>query len=506
MVAALPASPALARSTPAHAAATRREWRIALVAVVAIKLAFLLLDPDPRFFMGDSVTYLRTALEGLIPRDRSFTYGALIWLTAVLPGTLHGLVAAQAAAGAASALLVFWIARTLLQLRFPWALAATLLVALEPAQLFYERMIMAEAFGSVAWLAFVGCALAYARHGKRRWLLGAVFAGIAGASLRQNAILVVVLVPLLLPWLRRRFAPAGDAGAARRTALAHTALALLATLPLHVGYRHLVGHLTHAPPGYIGLAGAFELGLVVPLVRAGHFAGTGCPSDILARIRPPLADPWLRELHIWRGDGLWEQMKAWCRDPEEAARVVADRALRGNPLGLLPLAYATLRQHFDAPSARWRMDSDLGRNPLGKDFIARMRASFGFDPTDVPFRDTVTSRAFDASRWWLTFAYFATPFCVLMIARRARRRRDVTALAFATVAGLLCASQLLFSHILSYRYLHAFPVLLILGMAWLLGSRAATGADALQPGSPVPGATPPSEYAVEAAGRQTMLG
>ncbi len=56
----------------------------------------------------------RTALDGVFPRDRSFTYGALIWLTAVLPGTLHGLVAAQAAAGAASALLVFWIARALL--------------------------------------------------------------------------------------------------------------------------------------------------------------------------------------------------------------------------------------------------------------------------------------------------------------------------------------------------------------------------------------------------------
>lgn len=498
MVAAIPSPPATARRAVPHADAARREWRIALVAVLAIKLAFLLLDPDPRFFMGDSVTYLRTALDGVFPRDRSFTYGALIWLTAVLPGTLHGLVAAQAAAGAASALLVFWIARALLRLGFGWALGAALLVALEPAQLFYERMIMAEAFGSVAWLAFVGCALAYAQRGTLPWLLGAVLAGIAGASLRQNAILVAIVVPVLLPWLRWR-------GAAR-TALAHALAAVLATAALHVAYRNYVGHHAHSPPGYIGMAGPFQLGLVAPLVRAEHFAGTGCPADILRRVRAPLADPWLREVQIWRGDGLWPAMQRDCREPEEAARVVADRALHADPLGLLPLALATLRQHFDAPSARWRMDSDLGRNALGKDFVATIRQRFGFDPTSVPFRDTVTSRAFDASRWWLTLAYFATPFYVAAIARRARRQRDVTALAFALVAGLLGTSQFLFSHILSFRYLHAFPVLLVLALAWLLGTRTQRAVDAVDDGFPAPDATRATDFPAGGARDRTMLG
>jgi hypothetical protein len=255
----------------------------------------------------------------------------------------------------------------------------------------------------------------------------------------------------------------------------HTLVAVLATGALHVGYRHLVGQLTQAPPGYIGMAGPFELGLVAPLVRPAHFAGTGCPPDILQRVRPPIADPWLREVHIWRGDGLWPTMQRACRDPEGAAVVVADRALRSDPLGLLPMAFSTLRQHFDAPSARWRMDSDLGRNALSKDFIATIRGEFGFDPTGVPFRDTVTSRAFDASRWWLTWAYFVTPFYAVAIGWRARRQRDAAALVLASTAGLLVTSQLLFSHILSYRYLYAFPVLLILATAWWLGgARAAT--------------------------------
>jgi len=176
-------------------------------------------------------------------------------------------------------------------------------------------------------------------------------------------------------------------------------------------------------------------------------------------------------------------MRWRCKDPEQAARIVADRALKSNPLGLLPLAWATVRQHFDDPSARWRMDSDLGRNWLGDDFVFAIRELFGFDPAPVPFRDTLTSRAFDGSRWWLTWAYFVTPLYVAALASRARRRRDFPAQAFALMTGLLFGSQLLFSHILSYRYLYAFPVLLIVAIAWWWGApRSATAAvDADEP-------------------------
>jgi hypothetical protein len=51
------------------------------------------------------------------------------------------------------------------------------------------------------------------------------------------------------------------------------------------------------------------------------------------------------------------------------------------------------------------------------------------------------------------------------------------------MTGLLFGSQLLFSHILSYRYLYAFPVLLIVAIAWWWGApRSATAAvDADEP-------------------------
>ena len=53
-----------------------------LLAVVALKTAVILLDPQLRLFLGDSSTYLFAAWsDDWIPADRSFTYPMLLeWL------------------------------------------------------------------------------------------------------------------------------------------------------------------------------------------------------------------------------------------------------------------------------------------------------------------------------------------------------------------------------------------------------------------------------------------
>src|SRR5512135_379233 len=128
---------------------------LTLLSLVAVKLAILMLDTNPRFFLWDSVTYLRGALDGPLPRDRSFLYSLVIGAIAVPSHSLHALVIAQSLAGVASAFFVHLILRTFFSVRFEVALVAAMLVAIEPSQLFYERMVMAEAFGSAIWLGFL---------------------------------------------------------------------------------------------------------------------------------------------------------------------------------------------------------------------------------------------------------------------------------------------------------------------------------------------------------------
>ena len=55
------------------------------LSILLLKLALLAIDPQVRFFFGDSASYLLSAESGWIPPDRSFTYPYLIRATAVAP-------------------------------------------------------------------------------------------------------------------------------------------------------------------------------------------------------------------------------------------------------------------------------------------------------------------------------------------------------------------------------------------------------------------------------------
>ena len=74
-------------------------WWLFCLLVFAIKFLLLLLDPSPKLFMGDSGSYLWTALTGWIPHDRSYFYGYTIRLLALLPGSFTPLLLVQAVAG-----------------------------------------------------------------------------------------------------------------------------------------------------------------------------------------------------------------------------------------------------------------------------------------------------------------------------------------------------------------------------------------------------------------------
>jgi len=142
----------------------------ALLVLIAIKLAVLIADPAPRFFLWDSVTYLQGAIGGPLPRDRSFLYSFVIAATAVPAHSLLALVIAQTLAGVVGALLLYLMLRVFFSVRFGFALAAAIALALGPSQLFYERMVMAEAIGGMLWFGFIALALAYLRDGRARWL------------------------------------------------------------------------------------------------------------------------------------------------------------------------------------------------------------------------------------------------------------------------------------------------------------------------------------------------
>src|SRR5688572_32717429 len=85
---------------------------LAALAVLSVKLVWFAIDRDPLFYMGDSAAYAYSAIWGGPLLDRSNSYGWLMWLISVLPGTLTTLVFAQTLAVAATAwILAFCLLR-----------------------------------------------------------------------------------------------------------------------------------------------------------------------------------------------------------------------------------------------------------------------------------------------------------------------------------------------------------------------------------------------------------
>src|SRR6476619_1273971 len=78
-------------------------WWLFCALVLAIKLLLLWLDPTPKLFMGDSWSYIHTALTGSIPRDRSYFYGYLVRWLALWPHSFAPPLVFQALASGATA-------------------------------------------------------------------------------------------------------------------------------------------------------------------------------------------------------------------------------------------------------------------------------------------------------------------------------------------------------------------------------------------------------------------
>ncbi|HEX6832356.1 MAG TPA: hypothetical protein VF132_02380 [Rudaea sp.] len=443
--------------------------RRVVLACAAVKTALVLIDPTMRLFLGDSATYLWSAVHLDPPPDRSFTYPLLIRLTAGVTGSLPTLLWVQTAIGVATAALVCRILRDHFGVRRAIAAGAALLVAIEPGQLFYERMVMTETASTFALIAGVAFALAYLRTGSVRSLLACVGFGLLLASLRVGLVPVALLLGIVAVVIRWR----RDFGV--KNLIGHLALAVGATVLLHGGYQLLYGWGTHSAPAYIRDGGLFRLGLVAPLVKAEHFRNTGVDGALLDDVRIPLASARTREAQIWHPGGLVDVLRQHAGSQASAiASLVAERAIRDDPLGLLKLGLETTREYFDRDRRKERLWSDLGSGQLPDPKIEDLiRTSFHYNVSGIATMPSPVYRYFAAAELWTAACLFALLPLAIAAAVRCRGRHGRGGLLLALLAGGFVIGQILCSHIISFRYLHPFPVLVILCGALLVQANCA---------------------------------
>lgn len=453
----------------------RREWLLALAVVVAIKLAWLALDAQVRVFMGDSASYLYYATIREAPPDRSFTYPLLIRWFALPFGEARPMLVAQTVFGIFTALFVFGTLRTMLAVRFGIALAAAAFIATEPSQVFFERMLMAESAGTLCFAGALACGIAYVRRPHPRWLAyGAIL--MAGAvSFRLNMLpialgmaMVPPLVVLVFAWRsERRIRAIGAALIAFVVSLGATAIA-------QKTYQHwYAAHSAHADgPAYTFAEGTMRLALVAPLVKREYFDAYGLPPDLLDTVVPPLDEHQMRETQMWAGDGLIARLtEAEPKRTQVIARKVAIKSLRNDLPGFFAMQWRNFIDYFDDAVAAHRMADELGVREPDPGAVEWFRQTIQLETAKLYERHTPAYVAFANSRWWLTAClYLLVPIALLALWRGRADLRPVS-LYLACIAGGLVAANFLFSMIISYRYLHAFPIPLVIAVAILLDRR-----------------------------------
>jgi hypothetical protein len=443
--------------------------RTLLPVLIGLKLVFVLLDPTLRLYLGDSAAYLYGAMDdGRLPDDRSFTYALLIRALVGPFANLLALLGWQTLAGVVIALLLAIVLVRRFAVSRGLAVAAACLLAIEPAQLYYERMVLAETFGLLWFVAFYAAAAAYLASGRAAWLPIAAALGLLAATFRLNYLPVVLVLPVMLPVVRGMLTRPWP----RRALLAHVAVALCAVAVFHTGYRSWVAAIFSAPPGYIARAGFMQLGLVAPLVRPEHFERVGLPRDFAEELDYPLSDPDARMRHMWAPGGLVRALRDRQLDVEGIARDLSRLALRDNPTGLVRMGVGTVGNYFTAHGIAHALDNDLGRREIPADILSVLREHWNYDATGLATRVTVVSQYFEVGTWWLLACLFLLPvLSVLNIVVHWRTPQRPQAVLAALIGLGLVAAHVLFVAVAFYRYLHPLPFFVLLNAAGLAASR-----------------------------------
>jgi hypothetical protein len=293
--------------------------------------------------------------------------------------------------------------------------------------------------------------------------------GIVSTSLRVALAPLAFGLSIVAVLLRSNVAPRGNIAR-------HLTTALLLTFGTHGAYRHLYGFALHQSPAYIRDGGLFRLGLVAPLVRAEDFEGTHIDPHLLDEVSIPLSDETTREAQIWSPGGLIDVLKRHAGDRAyTVASTIAAHAMWRDPLGVVRLGLATTMDYFDPRLREVRLYSDLGYGQLpDPTTLTLLRDHFRYDASGVARSPSPVYRYFEATPWWPTACLFAlAPLSLVAVFGFSRRKR--AALLLALVACGLVVGQVLCSHIVSFRYLHPFTVLVTLNAAVVVNGLLAYG-------------------------------
>lgn len=423
----------------------RRPLVLAAVAALSLKLVWFAIDRAPLFYMGDSQSYVYSAIWGRPLLYRSNSYAWLMWLISVLPGTLTTLVLAQTLAGAATAWILAFCLLRYFKVRPAIAVAAVVAFAVEPLQILHERLVLTESFAMLMLAFYLVFCLSYLARPRVLPLIVLAAIGVLLLSLRLVYVPVTLFGALLVPLLGWVI-PRGEGAATNRIRhlLGHLTVSLFVTLGLHQLYKTANGVKANQPPAYQYIGGFFLASAWAPLIEPEDALDPRA-RRVIEKLRDsaayPLRDVSARDQQLWGEGGLKSEMiKAFGGDnyaANVAAKEMSQRTLRRVPLSVARLTARTYVDYWRPSRMRSQLLDEQGtlRGPE-QSFLANLKLWFNLDAGESAATMTPSKRYhLLGAPWYVVLS--VSPIIGLLCMRWVRREARPGALLLAIFGAML---------------------------------------------------------------------
>ncbi len=450
-------------------------WWLFCALVLAIKLLLLWLDPTPKLFMGDSWSYIHTALIGSIPRDRSYFYGYLVRWLALWPHSFAPLLVFQALASGATAIVFALICSRLFRMSNRISFVFGLICALDPCQLVWERYVMTETFSLFVYVLVLYWSLLYLRD-RRIWQLAVVQAlSVVLIGFRMSYLLVVLACTILLPLIAFALAPMRavcNQSDPRRlsplaTGFAHVVASLAIMLLMHGAYKEVYGKLSKRESAYLHDSGAHLVSVWAPVLEPSDATDSRLGELIANGHQFKIHDLTLRNAQHFGEDFLidrWRKIEKKRRKSDRIAKETAMNALRRRPLQIVGLAMKTYMGYWGIASIQSYAREDLGYGELTEEQVKVLAEKFRFITVKLlPAQPFSLLQRYFLAGWPYYFIVVVSPLtCAL--ATWVSRQRAFALLLFIHVSILMVVVTAL-SPQACIRYLQPVSLLTLLSIA-----------------------------------------
>ena len=420
---------------------TLRYWLLLGLAVFSIKAAIYLLDPDPGFFLGDSASYIYTAVSGWIPPDRSYVYGYFIRIASLGSQSLAAMVVSQVLLAGISCLILAFMLLRFGRVAPVLAGVVALLCTVEPLQLLFERFAMAETSSLFVFTVYLLTVLYYVQRRALWLLLLAAALGVLATSLRTAYLPVTLglgLLAVLTVLMESRGSAGGTIVSDRGRRFARIVVHLTAfTLAFFALLSQEESPRKNSDDGFF-LAVAWS-----PLLVAPDFPRDARLNAIIDGSRCEM--DWVSRTHnMWWDNCLKSRIHKEFPDYHEAndyARGLAMAALWDQPAGVLGLGFQTWQALWSKPPTLKELKIERGVRKIPDDFADLVNTNFGLDVRAWDSRTTLVGSYFESMGSWYQWVALSPLLLVLWWLLTLRRLHPYSLLiAAATVLILISAT------------------------------------------------------------------